>query len=554
VVTHPPPTRPRIAELPRWIVILCAALWIGVGLFGRQPYKPDEAYTVGLVKSIVDSGELVVPRLVGEPFMEKPPLFFAVAAGFAKGLWWLPLHEAARFAVVAFVAIGLLAIAASARAIHGDGSGRLATILTLATVGTVVQMHQLITDTGLFAGVALSLLGLVKAPRRPDWGGTLLGAGLAISFLSKGLLGPGLIIFTALALLGLPPWRQASFARTMSIAALLALPLAACWLVPLALRSPDQFHVWFYENNLGRFFGSNHLGPKKDFLFYGRMLLWYAQPCLLLTLWGWMRSGRDERRDEERFRTAPPIALLAVGITVLTLASDGRELYALVLVPAMSVAAVGGLMAVPVDIERRMAVAVAGLFLLLATALLAFWAVAMHTPAVTSVLPTSIAIAQMVAPSPAAMLVYGVVASTLVMVLTKLRRPVRGALPLAGAAGVALLWASLALPWGAYLDELKGYRSVALSLREHLPTNGCVASSGLGEGERALLDYYIGLRTRRVEVSASAADRCSALLVQSLSRRPGETPPEMPPTWRLLWSGARAGTDSSVLRLYVHQG
>jgi 4-amino-4-deoxy-L-arabinose transferase-like glycosyltransferase len=547
--TSPLPTKPRVATLPRWVLILCATLWLAVGLFGRQPYKPDEAYTVGLVKSIVDSGDWVVPRLTGEPFMEKPPLFFVVAAGFAKGLWWLPLHEAARLAVVVFVAIGLAAIAASARAIHGAGSGRLAAILTLATVGTVVRMHQLITDTGLFAGIAVALLGLIEAPRRPRIGGLLLGAGLAVSFLSKGLLGPGLIVFTTLVLLCMPPWRQPSFARTLSIAALVAMPLAACWLVPLALRAPDQLHVWFYDNNLGRFLGSNNLGPKKDIFFYGRTLMWYAQPCLSLALWGWVRNARNERPDEELLKAAPPLALLAVGIAVLTLASDGRELYALVLVPAMSVAAVGGLKAVPVHVERRIAIAAAALFLLPAAALLAFWALAMRTPALTAMLPSDVAMPEMVAPSPAAMVLYAVVAPTLVMMLALLRRPVRGALPLAGAAGVALLWASLVLPWGAYLDALKGYREVARSLGEHLPNTACVASSGLGEGERALLDYYIGLRVRRAEDPASQANECNALLVQSLASQPAE----MRPPWRLRWTGARRGRDSSVFRLYLRQ-
>jgi hypothetical protein len=97
--------------------------------------------------------------------------------------------------------------------------------------------------------------------------------------------------------------------------------------------------------------------------------------------------------------------------TVLTLASDGRELYAVVLVPAMSVAAVGGLKAVPVHVERRIAIAAAALFLLPAAALFAFWALAMRTPALTAMLPSDIAMPEMVAPSPAAMVLYAVVAA-----------------------------------------------------------------------------------------------------------------------------------------------
>lgn len=89
-----------------WPVVACALPWMSVGLFGHEPFKPDEAYTVGLVKSVVDSGDWVEPRLVSEPFMEKPPLFFDTAALFVKALPWLPLHEAARVAVLLFVGLG----------------------------------------------------------------------------------------------------------------------------------------------------------------------------------------------------------------------------------------------------------------------------------------------------------------------------------------------------------------------------------------------------------------------------------------------------------------
>src|SRR5450631_3599090 len=71
--------------------------WLLFGLFGRDPWKPDEAYTFGVVNHIVQTGEWVVPQLAGEPFMEKPPLFFATSAFFVQLLGsWLSPHDAAR--------------------------------------------------------------------------------------------------------------------------------------------------------------------------------------------------------------------------------------------------------------------------------------------------------------------------------------------------------------------------------------------------------------------------------------------------------------------------
>lgn len=337
-----------------WPVVACALLWMSVGLFGHEPFKPDEAYTVGLVKSVVDSGDWVVPRLVGEPFMEKPPLFFDTAALFVKALPWLPLHEAARVAVLLFVGLGLLAIGAAARSVYGEGRGRLAVLLTLATVGAVVRLHQLITDTALFAGMAIGLLGLVRVPDAPWRGGMLVGAGVAIAFLSKGLLGPGLLLCTAAALACIRPWRGRPMATAAVVALLVATPPIAAWLAALELQAPDQMRVWFWDNNIGRFVGLNALGPKQDPFFYLGTLSWYALPCWPLALWGLVGRGGETGSRAGRDVLAPLLFLL-IGLAVLSAASDGRELYALVLVPALALLATGGLLRLSPRVERRAA-------------------------------------------------------------------------------------------------------------------------------------------------------------------------------------------------------
>jgi hypothetical protein len=60
--------------------------WIVPGLFGHDPWKPDEAYSFGLVYELLQGGSWVVPTLAGEPFMEKPPVFYLTSAAFADAL------------------------------------------------------------------------------------------------------------------------------------------------------------------------------------------------------------------------------------------------------------------------------------------------------------------------------------------------------------------------------------------------------------------------------------------------------------------------------------
>src|SRR4030065_2682318 len=97
-----------ITPAKAWMLALLCAVGGGPGLIGHDPWKPDEAYSFGLVYHILQSGDWLVPALAGEPYMDKPPLFYITAALFAK-LWapLLPLHDGARLARGFFTSLAL---------------------------------------------------------------------------------------------------------------------------------------------------------------------------------------------------------------------------------------------------------------------------------------------------------------------------------------------------------------------------------------------------------------------------------------------------------------
>src|SRR6476660_4786800 len=106
-----------------FVCVLCA-LWILPGLIGRDPWKPDEAYSFGLVYHILQSGDWVIPTLAQEPFMEKPPLFYLTAAGFARAFGWLlPIHDAARLATAFYMGLAFLFIGLAAGELYGRQKG-----------------------------------------------------------------------------------------------------------------------------------------------------------------------------------------------------------------------------------------------------------------------------------------------------------------------------------------------------------------------------------------------------------------------------------------------
>src|SRR5258708_36493332 len=70
----------HITENPVTLAILLCMAWILPGLIGRDPWKPDEAQTFGVVYQLLKDGDWVVPWLAGEPFLGQPPLIYLTAA------------------------------------------------------------------------------------------------------------------------------------------------------------------------------------------------------------------------------------------------------------------------------------------------------------------------------------------------------------------------------------------------------------------------------------------------------------------------------------------
>jgi hypothetical protein len=94
------------------------------------------------------------------------------------------------------------------------------------------------------------------------------------------------------------------------------------------------------------------------------------------------------------------------------------------------------------------------------------------------------------------------------------------------------VWMTLMLPW---IDHAKSFRAPFEAMAQELGADHCVQSLRLGEPQRAMLQYYAGVNTQRVEVAS--AD-CPYLVMQS--DREGRLP-RPHPEWRLRWEGERPG-------------
>jgi 4-amino-4-deoxy-L-arabinose transferase-like glycosyltransferase len=534
---------------PISLVGLCAA-WILSTLVGHDPWKPDEAYTFGLVVDFLRRGDWVVPMLAGEPFLEKPPLFYITAAEFARVFGGvLPLPDAARLASGFYMAVALAFLALAARRLHRGRHGWTAVLILLGCLGMVVRAHQMITDLALFAGISMGIYGLAAGRERPIRGGFALGGGTAIAFLSKGLLGPGLLGLASLGLLAFPAWRRRTYLRSLTIAGMVALPGIAAWTCALYLRSVAYFKTWLITNNLDRFLGQTDPELRQPHFYYAGMLLWYAFPALPLAAWAFWDAARRGRHAWNEAEIQLPAVLIAVMAVVLGAAADARDSYLMPVLLPMALAAAAGIDRLPSPAGSALARFGKVAFGLLAVGLWLGW--------VALVTGSPAALARRLAeyqPGFAARftwLSFGlalfVTTSWLLAVWPRASTARRGITQ--WTAGVTLLLGLVGTLWLPYLNAGKSYRAMILSLRESIPPENCIASRQLGEPQRALLDYYGRIRTVREEVSPDAA--CDALLVQG-SRSSGASADGR--GWKPIWEGARPGDRNEIYRLYVRAG
>ena len=204
-----------LAENPVPLVFLICLAWTLLGLVGHDPWKPDEAYTFGVVYHLMQSGDWVVPMLAGEPFMAKSPLIYQTAALFGAVFSpVLPLHDAARLATGAYMGLTFLFIALAAKELYGGSKSWMATLILLGCGGLLLRGHQLISDVALLAGLAMGLYGLALSVRRPLLAGFWLGTGLGVMFLSTGLVEPLMLLATTVLLpMVSPHWRTREIGR-----------------------------------------------------------------------------------------------------------------------------------------------------------------------------------------------------------------------------------------------------------------------------------------------------------------------------------------------------
>ncbi len=195
-------------------MVLAAAVSFA-GIASHSLWTPDEPRDASFGKAMLATGEMAVPRLNGQPFMEKPPL-----------TWWLQAaayrmlgvsDTVARVPSALCAALTLLATFLLARRLGGARAGWLAAGALASTAEFSEDMRRAIVDPPLVLVVTLTYCGFVllaEAPAVPEPAGrrqrragyALIAAAAPLSFMAKAMVGIGLALGPPVLYLAAAEW------------------------------------------------------------------------------------------------------------------------------------------------------------------------------------------------------------------------------------------------------------------------------------------------------------------------------------------------------------
>lgn len=520
-----------------WMLAAMLAFYVLAGLFGRDPWKGEDAVHIGTAWHMLHYGDWLSPDLAGRAFHE-PPLYYWSAALTGKIFGWLlPLHEAMRIASGIWVTLALMGLYYASRELYGDDSAAASPMLLAGCAGLIFHAHDAQPMLIALAAYSGGLGALAAIGRKPRLTGIFYGLALAACLLGTGIAPSLPLLAIAPVAWWLSPDRPKALHTLLiglGIAAVLILP----WPMLLLSLEPARFHGWlatelaplntpFSLSGLGRFIG---------------MMPWFAFPAMPLAAWTlWLR-----RRQLTAPQVLLPLAFLGITLLLLAWAYRPREIPSLLLLPTLALLATPGALAL-----RRGAASAFDWFAMTTFSLFALvvwigWSAGvLGWPAKlaerTQILrPGFVGELNIVAVA----LALAASAWWLWLIVTAPRSPYRSLTH--WTFGFTMLWllaTSLVLPW---FDYGKTYRPVAQAIAQALPADhGCLAERGLSDTQLASLSYFVEIEP--VAEDSKASQACNWLLVVGDTRRELAPPSSR---WNKVWEGNRPGDRREKFRLY----
>ncbi len=494
-----------------WPLVALLAVFILAGLIGHDPWKSDDAITIGVAADMLQRGHWLFPHLADRPYPDAPLYYWSAAITGVLFSWLLPLHDAIRLASGGWVALTLFLLYRAAREWHAAEPAphefSIASVLAMAgCLGFLVHAHEAQPMLAALAGHAAAYWALALMERKPARATLIFGLGLGLGFLGNGFA--AMLTLVPVAILGL--WRaHATRAALMTIigGSTVGLLIALPWPLLLAFLEPALYARWM-DSEIAQFSKPDNIfGNAGAFL---AMLPWFAWPALPLALW----TLRSKRRQLHETRYLMPLLAFIAAWLTLSVTLEARSSSALLLLPPLALLAAPG-----VATLRRGAANAFDWFGIMS---FSFFCILVWIGWSAMVLgwPEKLAL-RVVKLAPGFTGSFQTVAVVLALLMTiawgwmlttgqRQRSPWRGLVH--WLAGLTALWTLLMTLWLPWIEYGKSYRSIGSALKAALPAkHSCVIGRRMSDSNRALIDYWAGVPLQAE--NAPGSKRCEWMLV-----------------------------------------
>lgn len=286
-------------------------------------------------REILDNGDWINLTIGGQPYDQKPPMLFWVAAS-TFSIFGLSV-SAYKIAVILVSFLGIYSTYRLGKFFYGKEAGMLATIFYATSLAYLHFHNDIHTDTMLVSFVVFSVWQFMAFFREKKWHQFVLGSvGVGLSMLTKGPVGVLIPAFAVGAnLLVHKQWREIFNIRWIGAAIIVGILIIPAMLGLFQQFGLEGIKFYFWTNNVGRVTGS-YQGGNTDYAFYLHTSLYMLLPWsvfMVVAMFNEVKSLIKLKKNEIETREVANIAAVVFFLGILSIAKQKNPHYMLSAVP-----------------------------------------------------------------------------------------------------------------------------------------------------------------------------------------------------------------------------
>ncbi len=332
--------RTESLAIPLWALFLFIVAYLGLGLGSYGLLDNNEGLYAQIGREMAQGSSLVIPHVLGVPYMEKPPLlYYLEAAAFSL----LGINEfAARLVPLLASLFTLLSVARFCNRMGKPQTGRLAVLFLSSSLGYILMARVVMFDMLFTAFLTTSFLNFFLAWKENNKALLRFAmASLALAVLTKGILALALFGLVLLTYFLIAEQRQLGKAVLFAldpVGLLIFAAIATPWHVLASLEHPRFAWFYFINEHVLRFLGQRipHDYYGGSYYYYlPRLLVFFFPWAAYLTVFLFRSSGRP---DVERRASLFMHCAWIVPLLFFSISSAKANYYMVAALPCLALA------------------------------------------------------------------------------------------------------------------------------------------------------------------------------------------------------------------------